>query len=267
LFKSSDDRVLFGVEVCQDLWVQTSPSDHMSMAGANLIFNLSASTEYISKRESRLSVVQDHSRKQHAAYVYTSSGAFESTSENLFSSHKIIASLGEIIGEYFGFELTATRLVCDLDMDHINYQKRQDASYRSVHSNMINAYEIVEFNLIDTDQFTFEKSFNETPFIPKNKLEETCAMIHQIQVTALAQRIASMPKQAKNIVWYFRWVWIQHLPYWSVLMRWKRLGLSSRVIAVTMPAKATQSESLKRAIDLMSVLEVTSLEIPIAKLS
>jgi NAD+ synthase (glutamine-hydrolysing) len=48
LFKDSAD-MLFGVEICEDLWAVTPPSNHMASNGANLIFNLSASNELIGK--------------------------------------------------------------------------------------------------------------------------------------------------------------------------------------------------------------------------
>ena len=41
LFRTSDG-VLFGVEICEDVWAPTPPSNHLALAGAEIIFNLSA---------------------------------------------------------------------------------------------------------------------------------------------------------------------------------------------------------------------------------
>ncbi len=71
IFENQDFNIRFGVEICQDVWATYAPSDDMSLAGANLILNLSASSEYVGKQSLRRHVVLDHSRKQMTAYVYT----------------------------------------------------------------------------------------------------------------------------------------------------------------------------------------------------
>jgi len=37
----------FGIEICEDLWVPVPPSSFQAMAGALVIFNLSASNEIV----------------------------------------------------------------------------------------------------------------------------------------------------------------------------------------------------------------------------
>src|SRR5574344_1904814 len=39
----------FGVELCEDVWAPEPPSTHLTLAGADIIFNLSASDELIGK--------------------------------------------------------------------------------------------------------------------------------------------------------------------------------------------------------------------------
>ena len=41
------DGVRFGVEICEDVWAPAPPSNKLALAGADLIFNLSASDELI----------------------------------------------------------------------------------------------------------------------------------------------------------------------------------------------------------------------------
>ena len=67
IFEDSNNKIRFGVEICQDLWAVYTPSDDMSLAGANLFFNLSASTERVGKPLIRKNLVLDHSRKQMSA--------------------------------------------------------------------------------------------------------------------------------------------------------------------------------------------------------
>ena len=48
LFRTYDGTV-FGVEICEDIWAPIPPSNSLVLAGADIIFNLSASNELIGK--------------------------------------------------------------------------------------------------------------------------------------------------------------------------------------------------------------------------
>ncbi|MBQ1582156.1 MAG: NAD(+) synthase, partial [Prevotella sp.] len=48
LFRTCDG-VLFGIEICEDVWAPVPPSNTLALAGADIIFNLSASDELIGK--------------------------------------------------------------------------------------------------------------------------------------------------------------------------------------------------------------------------
>ncbi len=50
------------------------------------------------------------------AYIYTTTGHYESSSETVFSSHKVIASLGELIVESSAFTDEETHLYADIDI-------------------------------------------------------------------------------------------------------------------------------------------------------
>ena len=43
------DGMKFGVEICEDVWAPIPPSNNLALAGADIIFNLSASDELIGK--------------------------------------------------------------------------------------------------------------------------------------------------------------------------------------------------------------------------
>ena len=71
LFESADG-VRFGVELCEDLWTALPPSTFLSLHGAELIVNLSASNELIAKREYRQELVRQQSARCLCAYLYVS---------------------------------------------------------------------------------------------------------------------------------------------------------------------------------------------------
>ena len=61
------DDVTFAVEICEDLWVSSSPSEEYVSNGAQIIFNLSCSDEIIGKAKYRRDLVKMQSAKLMAA--------------------------------------------------------------------------------------------------------------------------------------------------------------------------------------------------------
>ena len=64
-----DNRLVVGVEICEDLWAPVTPSTIMAMSGANVILNLSASNETIGKREYRRNLIKNKSQQLMCEYV------------------------------------------------------------------------------------------------------------------------------------------------------------------------------------------------------
>ena len=98
LFVVGDGTVL-GAEVCEDLWTPMPPSTMLSLNGAEVVVNLSASNETVGKRGYRRNLVKHQSSVCGFVYAYCSSGCTESTSDLVFSGHSIIASGGKILTE------------------------------------------------------------------------------------------------------------------------------------------------------------------------
>lgn len=62
---------VLGIELCEDLWVPNPPSSTLVLQGANIIANLSASDEYVSKAQYRRELVSNQSARCICAYVYS----------------------------------------------------------------------------------------------------------------------------------------------------------------------------------------------------
>ena len=263
IFEDAEEGIRIGVEICQDLWAAYSPSDDMSLAGANLIFNLSASPERVGKLQVRRHLVLDHSRKQMAAYVYASTGHFESSSEVVFSSHKLIASQGVMIAEDTNPYLDSSMLVADIDLAAINYQKRQDSTYRDMHMHIQNQYQFIPVKFQESESFDFETPPSRTPFLPDH--EEEIALANRLQTYGLIKRIESLPTSSNKIVIGISGGLDSALALLVSHQAMKHLKRSAKdIIAVTMPAHATSKTSKGYATALMEALGVTALEIPIA---
>lgn len=266
MFEDLDHHVRFGVEICQDIWATYSPSDEMSLAGGNLMFNLSASSEFVGKQQLRRHVVLDHSRKQMAAYVYTSTGHHESSAEVVYSSHKLIAAQGEMIAESQPFDLNDNLLIADIDMTAINYQKRQDSTYRDKHMQVNHVYQIVPFHVLETTHYQFEHPVDQTPFINKNHTEEDIKVGNHLQIYGLIKKLESLPQFANKIIIGISGGLDSAL---ALLVSHQAMLALNRdpkdIIAVTMPAHATSNQTKTSALKLMEGLGVTVLDIPIAK--
>ena len=79
VFESHGARI--AVEICEDLWVPVPPSTYAAMAGAQVVFNLSASDDVIGKHDYLVSLIKQQSARCLAAYVYSSAGFGDSTTD------------------------------------------------------------------------------------------------------------------------------------------------------------------------------------------
>lgn len=66
------------------------PSSYLSLMGANVILNISASNEVVSKADYRRSLISNQSGRCMCSYIYSSAGVFESSTDVVFSGHLLI---------------------------------------------------------------------------------------------------------------------------------------------------------------------------------
>ena len=84
LFQDKKQVISFGVEVCGDMWAPVSPGALLYTKGAEVVFNLSASTFHLGKHQQRLLLAQSASLKGMGAYLYVSTGASETSSDIVY---------------------------------------------------------------------------------------------------------------------------------------------------------------------------------------
>jgi len=198
LFREKDKNIIIGVEICQDLWNIKTPSDDLATAGANVILNLSASPALVGKEKIRRNAVLDHSRKQVCAYLYSTSGKYESSSETLFSSHKIIGCIGNLLAETSSVDFENKSIIEDINITMINYQRRQDSNYKeSIFKNQFK-YQYVDFSLKENDNFSFANKIIQKPFISGN--DDDLKNAFDILTAALIKKIISLPANMQKIV-------------------------------------------------------------------
>lgn len=180
-------ELVLGVEVCEDLWVPEPPSNGLATHGATVIANLSASNETVGKDDYRRLLIQGQSAKLFCAYIYADAGAGESTTDNIYSGHDIIAENGEILAEALPF--SGELAVTEIDITHLCYERRRMNTF-PLSDAKHGGYTLCPFDLPLHDTI-LTRRVSPTPFLSEDaaEREERFARILQIQSQALAARL------------------------------------------------------------------------------
>lgn len=187
----NSDMYSFGFEICEDLWVTVPPSSYLSMLGANIIGNLSASNEIVSKADYRKALVTNQSARCMSSYIYASSGVFESSTDLVFSGHLLIAENGTILMENKRFNRDNEILTSIIDVERLNAERLKNISFRDGAKLCPYKAKVVEFKFKSIKVGKFNRFIDKHPFVPSNEAlrEQRCREIFNIQTSALAKRI------------------------------------------------------------------------------
>ena len=268
IFETSDG-VRFGIELCEDLWAPLPPSTMLSVEGAEIILNLSASNELLSKREYRQQLISQQSARCQCGYVYVSAGMGESSSDLVFSGHSVIASCGTVIRESEGYLADNYLMTADVDIDRIRADRMKQSSFadcaaqvRAMWKQAPNILRTME-NALLPDDAAPDYHVSKHPFIPSDKASRQlrCAQILAMQATALARRlsvtggkvvvgISGGLDSTLALLAACKAVDMLHLP-------------RTNILGITMPCFGTTDRTYHNALDLMTSLGVSQREIPI----
>ncbi len=179
----------FGVEICEDLWATKSPSTDMSLTGAQVIFNLSASNEVLGKAEYRRDLVRMQSARCIGAYVYCSAGSHESSTDVVFAGHTLICENGMILQESERFRFDSQITMADVDVEALENDRFRNSTFRSEIS--AQDFHHVSVVLNDRSVDTIRRPHQAHPFVPASdkRRSERCAEIFALQCTALEKRL------------------------------------------------------------------------------
>lgn len=258
----------FGVEICEDLWTPVPPSTVLSMSGAEIILNLSASNALIGKRDYVNSMVKQNSGSNIATYVYCSAGSGESTQDLIYSGHSIICENGVILKENKEIIENNYLLITDTDLGKIRFDRLKNKSYKDcITNNMFSTFDTVNVDyLSDSEIVTNGEMYyiDKTPFVPSNnsKKLERCLEIFSMQVEGLRKRISVIG--GKMVVGVSGGLdsTLALLVCGEVC---RRMGKPmTDVVGVTMPCFGTTDRTYNNSLDLMRTLGITTMEIPIA---
>ena len=251
---------MLGVELCEDLWVPAPPSSQLVQSGANIIANLSASDEYVSKAQYRKSLVENQSARCVCGYVYAGAGPCESTTDLVFSGATLIAENGSVAAEGNRFDFENQIVYADLDIEKLSALRRNNMSF----SNKIGTVQIVSAPVQNNENDLKHRFVDPHPFVPADDemRRERCREIFAIQSCGLAKRISHVGS-AGAIVGISGGL-DSTLALLVAAEAMKRLGKSAAdIIGITMPGFGTTGRTYNNALELMRRLGVKIKEIDI----
>lgn len=253
LVHDTTTQAIIGCEICEDLWVPTPVSNHHFEHGANIIVNLSAGDELVSKANYRRQLVSLQSQKLACGYIYCSGGEHESTSDMLFTNHQIIASNGKIIQE--ANEEGLREAVLDLEI--YAHERRHFNSLLDGVTSLGREIRITSKPVAAPKL----QNVNAYPFVPSHP-EQRCLEIIDIQAKALSRRLNHLTNH--RVVVGISGGLDSTL---ALLVCMRAFDLNhwdpSDIIAVTMPGFGTTDHTYHNATRLVTLLGASLHEISI----
>lgn len=264
---------LIGVEICEDLWVPSPPSVRQVLAGASLIFNLSATNEVAGKHAYLRSLIMQQSARLRCGYVYASAGFGESSTDLVFAGNAIIAENGKMLAESPRFATVPYVEMADVDTQLLAHDRMQATSFTDCAAANISSEGYREIRLSPSLEInggnaaqSLMRKVNSTPFVPAadSHRDERCREIINIQTEGLRRRIAHLGK-ARIVVGVSGGL-DSTLALLVAVKAMDRQGLPrTDITGITMPGFGTTKRTKSNADLLMERLGVTSREISIAE--
>lgn len=254
--------VEFGVEICEDLWVAQQPSSQLALDGAKVIFNLSASPEAVGKHTYLRQLVLQQSARTLSAYVYTSAGFGESSTDLVFAGKAFIAESGRLMAETDRFSLDEKLILADVDIELLEFQRQRNTSFRVNESGSENT--VIEMEIPDPMQTsTLDRTINPLPFLPGDEEAAACyEEMFEIQSHGLAKRMKHIGSKCAIIG--ISGGLDSTLALLGVVRTFDKLHLDRKgIYGITMPGFGTTDRTYRNALEMMQLLGITVKEIPI----
>jgi NAD+ synthase (glutamine-hydrolysing) len=259
------DGVKVGMEICEDLWTPTPPSCAASMAGAEVIVNLSASDALIGKYDYLTSLVKQQSARCLCAYVYASAGYGESSTDLVFDAIGLVAENGTMLAQTERWQGDATYAYTDVDVEALRRDRLHLMSFADCRRQTgVGAYAVTASDYTPKNPDTLVRHISRTPFVPSanDDINRRSSEIINIQVAALARRLDFT--HCKSLVVGISGGLDSTLALLVAVRAFDRLKLDrSGITGVTMPGFGTTGRTYNNAIDLMKALGVTIRDISI----
>ena len=250
------------VEICEDLWAPEPPGIRHALAGADVIVNPSASNELVAKAEYRRDLVRMTSARGICGYVYSSSGVFESTKDVVFGGHLMGFENGQRLAESERFQLQATSLSMDIDVDKLRHDRMQNTTFSNAQRS--SGYYFVDSGAAALPIAKLDRQIDAHPFVPDDEavIDARASEILSIQAAGLTRRLLAADTPAMVIG--LSGGLDSTLAFLVCLDAAAKLQLGPEAIhALTLPGPGTSAHTLASAHALCDQTGVQISEIPI----
>lgn len=256
------DNALFGVEICEDVWAAEPCSNKLALAGADIIFNLSASDELIGKHIYLMNLLSQQSARTISGYVYSGCGFGESTQDVVYGGNALIYENGTLLSESERFSFKPQMIVNQIDIEKLRVERQKNTTFVNCRDDS-NAV-IKQTAVVQPKNFSLLREIDALPFVPDdNDMEHSCNEIFSIQVAGLAKRI--MHTACKHLIVGISGGLDSTLALLVCVKTFDKLGMNRKgIVGVTMPGFGTTDRTYNNALSLMNSLGVTIREISIA---
>ena len=260
LLRLGDARM--AVEFGDEISTPLTPSAYHTLAGAQVVMNLSSCNELVMSDRRRKSTLTDLSARNICAYIYASAGFGESSQDLVYGGAACIFENGEMIAENERFCTCGSLTVADIDIEKLDLLRRKtDDDTRAI---VGSEYDVIDLG--DACQTDFSTSLcrniESNPFLPAGEEDYRCREVISLQTAALMTRLNHIG--CRSAIIGISGGLDSTLALLVAVMAFDRLGWSrERIIGVTMPGFGTTSRTKNNAWDLMQTLGITCREISI----
>jgi NAD+ synthase (glutamine-hydrolysing) len=270
VFEAQDLPLLkFHVEICEDVWVPIPPSSYAALAGATVLVNLSASNITVGKADYRHRLVSLQSARCLSAYLYSSAGIGESTTDLAWDGQALIYENGDLLAESERFSMHSHMITADVDLGRLAHERMRQTSFghsASLHSDRIERFRHVGFELGMThaERQPLKREVARFPYVPADpkRKDERCNEVYSIQVQALVQRLSASGIE-KLVIGVSGGLDSTH----ALLVCAKAMDLlglpRGNILGFTMPGYATSERTLAQALRLMQAVGCSAQQIDI----
>ena len=263
LFETSEVR--FGIELCEDVWAPVPPSSALALKGADIIFNLSADTENISKHQYLRSLLAQQSARCLAGYVFASSGFGESTTDVVFAGNALIYENGGLLAASERFSFDKQLVMSEIDVERLRGERLLNTTFAASVRQMDGCpAKVIQTERVPEKELFLTRKIEPHPFVPAGGelLDGRCEEIFSIQIAGLAKRLVHTG--CKTVVVGISGGLDSTLALLVCVKTFDKLGLSRKgIVGITMPGFGTTGRTHHNAVELMRSLGVTSREISI----
>ena len=257
-------KAIFGVEICEDVWAPIPTSSILTLKGADIICNLSATDECIGKHDYLCQLLSQQSARSMSGYVYSSCGFGESSTDVVYSGNALIYENGKLLARSKRFEMEPQLVISEIDVDFLRGERRVNTTFATSMRQYIGK-EALRVTIERTSDKPVEltRKYDAHPFVPQGPmLDECCEEIFSIQVTGLAKRL--LHTHAQTAVVGISGGLDSTLALLVCVRTFDKLQRDRKdIVGITMPGFGTTDRTYNNAINLMKSLGVTIREISI----